>query len=306
MFPFSAHSPQTHAIAGLFRDVFALAVVIFLCVACTVMFGVFRYRSRGEEEPPQVEGSRRLEVIWTAVPLFIVLVMFVVTVRTMASVDAPDDRRHVPDLFITGHQWWWEVRYPNGMVTAGEIHIPVGRRLLARIDTADVIHDFWVPELARKIDAVPGLPGNIWLEADTPGDYPGSCAEFCGVQHAWMRFVVVAEPEQAFSAWLRHESEPAAVPSAGPEAIGARLFEQKNCGSCHAISGTSSAGRSGPDLSHIADRQYLGSGISRNTPEKLAQWIADPQAAKPGNRMPASPLSAVEAQELQAYLESLK
>ncbi len=126
-------------------------------------------------------------------PLAIVTGLFIVTVRAMVLIDAPQDSTRPPDLVITGHQWWWEARYPNGVVVPWDIHIPTSRRLLARIESADVIHDFWAPELARKMDAVPGRPSYIWLEADAPGTYAGTCSEFCGAQHAWMRFRVIAD-----------------------------------------------------------------------------------------------------------------
>jgi cytochrome c oxidase subunit 2 len=232
--------------------------------------------------------------------------LFFVTIQTMAVADAPREPGRAPDLIVTAHQWWWEARYANGTVTAGEIHIPIGRRLLTQIDSSDVIHDFWVPQLARKMDAVPGLPAYIWLEADAAGEYQGACAEFCGVQHAWMRLLVVAEPEAQFSSWLQRQSQSARTPAGGAAAEGARLFEQKNCGNCHAISGTQAAGRSAPDLTHIASRRLLGSGTSGNTPPDLMQWISAPQSAKPGNRMPDAHLSGPESQALLAYLETLE
>lgn len=303
-------SPQTVAISALFTRVLILALIVFLTVAGLVVYNIVRYRAKPDApEPRQRFGSKPLEALWTVIPLLIVAILFVMTVRTMAGVDAPRQPDRVPDLIVTGHQWWWEARYPNDVVTAGEIHIPVGRRFLVQIDSADVIHDFWVPQLARKMDAVPGLSAYIWLEADTSGIYQGACAEFCGAQHAWMRFVVVAEPEASFSAWLKRQSEPAQAPATEAAAAGARLFQEKKCGDCHTISGTAADGRKGPDLTHVASRLSSGSGgsgISANTPAILAQWIGDPQSAKPGNRMPDSHLSNQEAQAVLAYLETLK
>jgi cytochrome c oxidase subunit II len=307
MFPFNPSSPQILAIARVYQDVLVLSAVIFFTVAGLASYCLVRYRARGSaNEPSQATGSKRLETIWTVVPLMLLAGLFVITVRTMALVDAPRQPSGDPDLIVTGHRWWWEVRYPNGAVTANEIHIPFGRRLLVQVESADVIHDFWAPQLARKIDAVPGLSSYIWLEAGAPGVYQGACAEFCGTQHAWMRFLVVAEPEEGFSAWLKHQSEPARIPSGGAAAEGARLFQQKKCGDCHAIAGSDAAGRNGPDLTHVAGRQLLGSGISSNTPQNLAQWIHDPQAAKPGNLMPDSRVSDGETQALLAYLETLE
>jgi cytochrome c oxidase subunit 2 len=301
---FTPHSPQVQAISALFAAFLVLAAVIFLIVAGLVGYSVVRYRARaGSPEPRQIFGSRTLEITWTAIPLLIVIALFVFTVRTMASIDAPLAPDHPPDVVITGHQWWWEARYPNGADTANEIHIPARRRLLARIESADVIHDFWVPQLARKMDAVPGRPSYVWLEADTPGIYSGTCSEFCGMQHAWMRFQVIAEPEAAFSAWLAREAMP--PQPAGEASEGARIFRQQKCGDCHAISPADNRVLIGPPLTHIAGRRLLG-GEMPNTPESLTRWILTPQEIKPGNRMMNPRLPAADVRPLSAYVESLR
>jgi cytochrome c oxidase subunit 2 len=304
---FNPHSPQTHSIAAVFLIVLAIAAFVFVVVSAGVIYSIARYRSRGvpEAEPRQIFGSRHLEVLWTVVPLLILTVLFIVTVRAMVLIDAPQNSSQTPDLIITGHQWWWEARYPDGVVATYDIHIPTSRRLLARVESADVIHDFWVPELARKMDAVPGRPSYIWLEADTPGTYDGACSEFCGAQHAWMRFRVIAEPEPSFDAWLKRQAQSSPEPT-GIAAEGARLFQTKKCADCHAVPAISIELRKGPSLSHVASREFLGGGIQRNTPENLMLWLSDPQAAKPGNRMPNIPLTADERRALLAYLESLR
>ncbi|HTC87300.1 MAG TPA: cytochrome c oxidase subunit II [Bryobacteraceae bacterium] len=303
--PFNPHSPQAQAIAGVFSLVLVIAAVVFLVVLAGVVYSVVRYRSRGASasEPKQIFGSRKLETLWTVVPLLILTGLFIVTVRAMVLIDAPEDSSTHPDLVITGHQWWWEVRYPNGVVVPWDIHIPASHRLRARIESADVIHDFWVPELARKIDAVPGRWSFIWLEADTPGSYAGTCSEFCGAQHAWMRFRVVAEPDATFQTWLKNEAR-GTVDDAPDSAE--RLFGDKGCAKCHTVVATQPSSGKGPSLAHLASREFLGGGIARNTPENLMLWLTDPQAAKPGNRMPNTPLTAEERRALLMYLESLR
>lgn len=304
---FSPHSPQAQAIAGVFSLVLVIAAAIFLVVLIGVVWSVVRYRSRGiaATEPKQIFGSRKLEALWTIVPLLIVTGLFIVTVRAMVLIDAPEGSSQRPDLVITGHQWWWEARYPNGVVATGDVHIPVSRRLLARIESADVIHDFWAPNLGRKMDAVPGRWSYLWLEADTPGSYAGACSEFCGAQHAWMRFRVIAEPQASFNAWLQRQAQPPPEP-AGSAIEGARLFQTKKCSDCHNVTGAGLISTTGPNLAHLATRETLGGGISRNTPQNLELWLSDPQAAKPGNRMPNTQLSANERNALLAYLESLQ
>lgn len=304
-FVFSPHSPQVRAMSALFGYFLVLAAVIFLIVAGLVGYSVMRYRARaGEADRRHSFGSRPLEITWTAIPLLIVVVLFVVTVRTMASIDAPLAPSQTPDLIITGHQWWWEARYPNGASTGNEIHIPAGRRLLARIGSADVIHDFWAPQLARKMDAVPGRAAYVWIEADAPGVYAGACSEFCGRQHAWMRFQVIAESQAEFSAWLDRQAAPPPPPS-GDALEGARVFQQQKCGDCHAVSPTDNRALTGPPLTHIVSRRLLGGEIP-NTPENRRLWIVDPQSIKPGNHMMNPSLSPAEVRVLSAYLESLR
>jgi cytochrome c oxidase subunit II len=299
------HSPQAQAIVSLFGQYLVLAAIVFGVVAVLVLYAIVRYRARpGAPEPPEHPGSRAAEITWTAIPLLLVLALFVLTVRTMAFVDAPQEPARAPDLIITGQQWWWLARYPGGATTANEIHIPAGRRLLARVDSADVIHDFWAPQLGRKIDAIPGRASYVWLEADSPGVYQGTCSEFCGMQHAGMRFQVIAEPEAEFNAWLQRQAAPPAPPE-GLAAEGERLFRARKCSDCHAVSPSDTRTLAGPPLAHVASRTRLG-GDRANTPADIALWVNHPQSIKPGNRMPDAHLSTGEVAALTTYLESLR
>lgn len=186
---------------------------------------------------------------------------------------------------VTGHQYWWEVRYPDsGVVTANEIHVPVDRPVRFVVDTDDVLHSVWVPELGGKIDMVPGRVNEVVLQADEPGTYAGACAEFCGLQHATMRFHVVAEPAEDFESWLAAEGEPAEV---GDEAMAA--FRENSCAACHTIRGTDADGELGPDLTHFGSRQFLGAGILDNDRETLQQWVPATQSLKHGSLMPDLP-----------------
>ena len=302
---FDPHSPQTHAIFSLFTGYLILSAVIFLVVSALVIYAVLRYRARGSTaEPRQTFGSRKMELAWTVVPLLIVATLFVLTVRTMAFVDAPQEADQSPDLIVIGYQWWWEARYPNGAVTANEIHIPSSKRLLVRIESGDVIHDFWAPQLARKIDAVPGRPSYFYLEADQPGNYEGACSEFCGMQHAGMRFWIVASPENEFTDWVNRQAQTPPEPVSGPAAEGARLFRDRKCADCHAISPSSTNLGKGPPLSHLANRKYLAGRLD-NTLENVARWITAPQSIKPGNRMPDQRLSTEDLRAIAGYLETL-
>jgi cytochrome c oxidase subunit II len=302
---FDPHSPQARAITSLFAQTLGVCAAIGLLVTGLVAFCVVRFRAGVRPDPPpQTSGNTRLEIGWTLGPLAIVIVLFVLAARAMAASDPPPDR--APDVVVIGHQWWWEARYPGGVVTANEIHVPVGKDLLVRVESADVIHDFWVPELGRKMDAAPGHPSSIWLQADTPGTYLGACAEYCGSQHAWMRIVVVAQTQGDFDAWQKHELEPAPAIAAGAPARGAATFYGKTCARCHAIAGQGDSVRVAPDLTHLAERTTLGAGVVPNDPANLAKWLRDPQTVKPGSHMPDLNLSDDEVSDLVAYFETLR
>jgi cytochrome c oxidase subunit 2 len=303
---FNPQSEQAQAITTLFAWNLAIAALIFVAVTALVLYSAYRFRARpGAAEPRQVFGNNRLEIAWTAAPALVLAVIFGFMLPTMRIADPPIGDRQ-PDLIVTGVQWWWRAEYPQlGVVTANELHIPVGRQLLIRLQSADVIHDFWVPQLGPKRDMVPGHPNHLWLAADAPGLYLGDCAEYCGEQHAWMRLRIIAQPQAEFDAWVAQQRQPAPAAS-GAAAEGAQLFQQLTCASCHAIAGTPAVAQAGPDLSHFASRETLGAGVLTNTPENLARWIKDPQVVKPGNHMPSLRLTDAQIQSLVVYLETLQ
>jgi cytochrome c oxidase subunit II len=303
--PFSPASPFAASIAHLFAITLVVCAVIGAIVVVAIAYSLTRFRARpGSVEPEQVSGNTRLEIVWTAIPVAIVAVLFVMSIETMSRSDPPADR--APDLLVVGHQWWWEARYPSGLVTANEIHVPAGKPLLVRLEAADVIHDFWVPELARKMDAVPGHPNFFWISADAPGAYGGTCAEYCGTQHAWMRLLVVAQTPADFDAWQAAQLAPAPAPASGGAERGERVFRSDACGGCHAIAGRGFEGHVAPDLTHLASRSTLGAGVTENTPADLTAWLHDPQSIKPGCRMPDFKLADAEVDDLSTYLGALR
>ncbi len=191
-------------------------------------------------------------------------------------------------------------------MAANEIHIPIGQRLLLELRSADVIHDFWVPQLARKMDIIPGHPNRMWLEANTPGVYLGACAEFCGNEHAWMRFQVIAQSTEQFDAWLRDQLTIPSKLNSSDAQRGGQLFVDRTCANCHTVTGTPANQRIGPDLTHLASRRMLAAGAAENTPENLAIWLHDPNTFKPDSNMPNLQLSTDDVRDLVAYLETLK
>jgi cytochrome c oxidase subunit II len=299
-------SPQARSIFDLGVVSGVILAIIFVIVAAIIVFALMRFRWReGEPDPRQIEGNTTIEIVWTGIPCLIVVALFALTARTMTLADPPPAPE--PDLVVTGHQWWWEARYPkSGVVVANELHIPVGKAMSVRLESTDVLHEFWVPELARKMTTVPGHPNHIWLEADKPGTYLGICSEFCGTQHAWMHFLLVAEPAAEFDRWEKAQLQPAAKPGGDSATKGLALFQKEVCVSCHAINGTTAGARAGPDLTHFASRRQLGAGIADNTPANLRRWLADPQQVKPGVKMPGFNFTDEQVTQLVDYFETLK
>ena len=215
-------------------------------------------------------------------------------------------------ISVTAHMWWWEVRYRDAgsgaaIVTANEVRIPSGRPVYLALTSSDVIHSFWVPALAGKIDTVPGRLHHLLLSADRPGVYRGQCAEFCGEQHALMALHVVAQAPPAFEAWLQAQAQPAAPPAAGRQARGREVFLSNRCDACHSVRGTGEPGKLGPDLTHVASRLHLGAGTLANGPDALARWVAHVQQIKTGVHMPSyERLDAEELAALADWLGSLR
>ncbi|MBI3286465.1 MAG: cytochrome c oxidase subunit II [Chloroflexi bacterium] len=304
------------SIRNLFNLVLIPALVVFFGVEGAILYVVLRYRRRPGTvaEPAQIHGHTRLEVAWTLAPAAVLAMLFFWTVQTLESVQAvPPDALRVE---VIGHQWWWEFRYPDlEITTAGELVVPVGKPVRFDITSADVIHSFWVPELAGKVDAIPGQVNVTWVEINEPGEYAGGrgrdehlhgqCAEFCGMAHAYMLLRVKALPPAEFEAWVERQQAPAPEELTGLAAQGRDLFVNGFCQACHTIRGTSAQGSIGPDLSHFASRDLLASFLD-NTPENLRAWIADPPAVKPGTKMPKYLLSPEEIDALVTFLKAME
>lgn len=243
----------------------------------------------------------------TVAILFGLLVGSIVTSRALAS-ERIDDAMEID---VTAYQWWWAVEYqhpePEQRVrTANELHIPVGRTVMVKLLANDVIHSFWVPSLAGKLDAIPGHESKLWLRADHAGIYRGQCAEYCGHQHAHMAFVVIAEPPDQFERWIQAQRQTAHPPSNDVEQRGLQLVQSSACVMCHTIRGTTAGGRTAPDLTHLASRSTIAAGILPLTSDHLTRWVTDPQQIKPGVRMPALAYTDQDRAAIVAYLEQLR
>jgi cytochrome c oxidase subunit 2 len=282
---------------------FWIALGVFAVVIGMLLYGMFR-RRKGESVD---KGGADTAVVLLGIvaPAIILVTLFVVSLRDLNAVSAPA-KTDAMVVDVIGHDWWWEVRYPHQQVeTANEIHIPTGRSVLLHLSTGDVIHSFWVPQLSQKTDMIPGKVNRMLIQADRSGIYRGQCAEFCGLEHARMSFLVIAEPPSKFDEWLARESQPVGT-AAGSAARGQQVFLHSTCISCHAIEGTSARATDGPDLSHFGSRRTIAANTVPNTRGNLAAWIADPQGIKPGALMPPSVLEPDQLQDVVAFLEGLK
>jgi cytochrome c oxidase subunit II len=300
--------PVAETIANLWWVMLALGAAIFLLVVVLLGVGLFRERKSAESESEAGEGPFRSWLLGGGIvlPVVVLVIVLVATIIAMRNVgtDAPSGALRVE---IIGHQWWWEIRYPDeGITTANELHIPVGRPIALQVTSADVIHSFWVPRLAGKIDLLPEGTNTLVMEANEPGEHRSECAEFCGLQHAQMALIVVAEPADRFASWVTDQRRPAAEPPDVTAELGAELVVNGDCASCHAIRGTSADGNAGPDLTHFASRPTIGAGAVRNTSANLARWIENPHAIKDGVKMPAPELSDEQFDAVLAYLETLE
>jgi cytochrome c oxidase subunit II len=312
-----ATGPQAAHILDLWRVFLVTCGAVFAAVLVALLLALRRSPRGAARAAPDLSTVNRAEpgprraVAWASAVSALLLVGLVA-----ASVFTDRALARLPlagavNIEVTAHQWWWTVHYVNGgpseaFVTANEIHVPVGRPVVVKLKSADVIHSFWVPSLAGKKDLLPGRTALLQFRADRPGIYRGQCAEFCGFQHALMGLLLVAEPPAQFDAWTQAQRAPAPEPADAKARRGQALFLSGACAMCHAIQGTPANGQQAPDLTHLASRQTLAAGTLANTPAQLAAWISDPQAHKPGANMPAVPLSAEDLDALVAYLGSLK
>jgi len=310
--------PNAGNISKLWWLMFVVCSIVFVLVLITVLLSLRKATAEAADRVPILEPSaeserrrRNLVISATTITIIILFVFLIASYSSGRSLRLNDPTKNGLSIELTGHQWWWEVRYQdvdasNIFTTANEIHIPVGVPVQFTLRGADVIHSFWVPNLAGKKDLIPGKVNTIWLQADKPGVYRGQCAEYCGLQHAKMALWVVAEPQEQFNAWRQNQTQGAVPPASDPQKRGQQVFLGTTCVMCHAINGTPAGSNIGPNLTHVGSRQMLAAATLVNTRDHMAQWIKDSQTFKPGNKMPQHNLSDADLQSLVEYLENLK
>jgi cytochrome c oxidase subunit II len=323
------------------------ALLVFVLVEGVLIYAIFRFRGKpGDPEPHQTHGNTTVEIIWTVIPALILAAIAVPTVRAIFQTNATPGKEALT-IEVVGHQWWWEFRYPEfNITTANELYVPVGRTVSLRMGSADVIHSFWVPQFAAKRDVFANRESRMWFKAETEGEYPAQCAEFCGIQHARMAYHIKAQKPEEFQAWVAHmqtlgpkpaastqpagaapasparsssgvrtASEGASIQQAGQRsanqdaqyAAGQKLFASKGCVACHSLQAVNAPkGMVGPNLANVGARSYIGAGTLKNTDANLARWIRDPQGIKKGVLMPNLGLTEADAQALAAFLRAHK
>jgi len=293
--------------AKLYNNILIMALVVFVLVEICLIWILIRDRNpKGDNTPPkQIYGNSKLEITWTVIPVLLTVILFVMTVQTMQSVAAPAASANDINLHVIGHRWWWEFDYTNlGIKTANELHIPVGATVQITLDSVDVIHSFWVPQLSGKTDVVPGQTNHMWLTADQTGVFIGQCAEFCGLEHALMRIKVFVDSQDDFNAWVSNQQKPAVQPQTAEEQAG---FEDVSgvCASCHSLNPAESENKVGPNLAHLFSRSTFAGATYDLTEENLRGWLHDTQLMKPGNIMSIK-LAPEEIDRILAYLKLLK
>jgi cytochrome c oxidase subunit 2 len=310
---FAPASTPAESIHQLALFILVVAAAIFAVVFTLLTYAVVRFRRQPGDppgEPPQVYGSRQIELAWTIIPVLIVVVLFLSTSRVIFEVQHPSRPPGAVVVTAIGHQFWWEYRYPGlKVVTANELHVPISdparpTPTFLELWSADTNHSFWVPRLAGKTDLIPNKRNEMWIEPREPGLYLGQCAQYCGTQHAKMLLRVYVHTPEDFERWVKAQALPAREdPSV---ARGRRIFEQTSCVNCHTIAGTAASGRFGPDLTHLMSRETLASGAAPNNRESLRRWLENPSAIKPGVLMPPMGLSTDELDAMTDYLLTLR
>ena len=301
-----AHSDLNHSILGVYKIITWAVTIIGLLVFALLAVILLRYRDRpGAALPRQIHGHTAMEISWTIAPALILLIIAIPTIQVIFKTQSAAAPKNAIEVTVRGWQWWWEFRYPSlDVVTANEVHLPAGRPVVFTLEGPDVIHSLWIPQLGGKRDVVPGRVNRITLTPDTPGEYWGQCAEYCGTSHANMMLRVIVQAPADFDAWVAGQKAPAPEP-AGDAVGGKEIFAKSACVGCHTIRGVS-AGVLGPDLTHFGSRKLFGAGLWETNAENVAAWVRDPPRLKPGSKMPNLHLSEADSKAVAAYLTGLK
>ncbi|MCA9913560.1 MAG: cytochrome c oxidase subunit II [Anaerolineae bacterium] len=301
-------SSVTESEASLYRVLIVLSALVFAVVVSVLTYDIIRFRVRPGAQPTPDQHYRHLliEGIYTGIPLLIVIGIFILTLSVLRSVAEPADSPDDLAVQVVGHQWWWEFDYPNlGIITANELVVPVDTTIQIDLHSVDVIHSFYVPALSGKTDVIPGVNNSMWFRAEEVGDYPGQCAEFCGLNHANMRFVVRVVDQSTFDEWVANQQQPPTQPETDLEQRGHDIIVNGVCSSCHVLGDNGPQNPIGPNLTHLFSRSRFAGGTFELNVDNLRRWLQNTQAMKPGNDMQVN-LSSDQIDALIAYLQTLE
>lgn len=306
-------------IFNLYALVFWMAAGVFIVVEGILLYSLIRFRRRpGDGLPPQIHGNNKLEIVWTVIPVILLIIVAVPTLKTIIETErVPAPGPNVVQIHVTGHQWWWEVQYPDYKITtANDIVVPEGKVASFTLTSGDVQHSFWIPKMGGKMDVLPTRTNHMSFTPQDIGEYWGQCVELCGTSHANMRTRLIVMKQADFDNWVKQQQAAPAQPTTDQEKAGEQLFMRSACIGCHTINGTNAKGVAGPNLTHVGSRDVIAAGVLQNTPENMAKWISDPAAIKPGINpddrkgyfMPAfkDQLTPDQIDQIVAYLQSLK
>ena len=309
---------QAERLENLWWLFFGVCAAVYAIVMAVLLIAFFRNRGAGSDTAPEIgqeqPGENRAEYTVkgaVAITVIILFILMFVSFRTGRAINTLSQSQDQLSIKITGNQWWWNVEYKdadpsNNITTANELHLPVGRPVKVELQSNDVIHSIWLPNMHGKKDLIPNYPAVFYFRPDKIGTYWGQCAEFCGYQHAKMRFIVIVESPEEFDAWMKSQQQASVTPADPIQQHGQQIFLTSVCTQCHTVQATNAAGRVGPNLTHVASRQYIAAGSLQNTRDHLRSWITDPQAIKPGIRMPMNTYSEEDLDALVSYIEGLK
>ncbi len=301
-------SPVAAQQARLYWIIFIMAAVVFVIVEGLLLYNVFHHakKPQDQETPPQQYRQYVVEAVYTGVPILLVILIFILMMGTIKAIAAPAPKASDLKVHVIGHRWWWEFDYPDlNVKTANELHIPVNTAVRMDLDSFDVIHSFYVPQLSGKIDVIPGVTNHLWLSGNTIGQFHGQCSEFCGVNHANMRFTVIVESQADFDAWVANQQMPPAQPQNDLQQTGHDIIVNGMCSACHDLGEDGPGNATAPDLTHLMSRQRFAGDIFDLNEDNLRRWLEDTQAMKPGNDMDHK-FSEDQIKAVLAYLITLK
>ena len=318
------HPQSTFDVAGpiakiqldLFMIIFWISIAIFIVVEAALIYAAVKFRYKpGQDLPKPVHGNKPMEIAWTIAPILVLIVIAVLTIQAIVTTSNSPDPDGIK-VEVIGHQWWWEFRYPDyGIVTANELHMPVDKVINLTLRSDDVLHSFWIPKLAGKVDVISTLPGqtnSMWIKGDREGIFWGLCAEFCGIAHTHMKFQAIVESQTEFDSWVANYNEASATVL---DSEGAKLFSSKGCTQCHSTQGPPKFDQIGPNLTLFGTRGTLAAGMLENNDHNLEKWLLNPNDVKEGNLMyreapvyqnPNMKLTDSEILSLVNYLRNLK